>query len=342
MTTETIEGTSVDVTREPTTLDEPVRAVVVAQPGQAIVSEGPAGPEDMLIRATAIATALSRMVEQQKLYTKIGDKKYPSVEAWMTIARMDNVVAREVRDGVVQLEDGSFEANVELVRLSDGLVIGHGSARCGGTDDKDKWGKADWSKRPAHQRRSMAVTRATSRAFRQHYSWIMALAGYEPTPADEMTSDEPPRDVTPEPPTHADGLIGTVEKGSSAPVDMEMRITKEDGPLYGFKLKEGRKGYQVVATGDLADVLAMVPDLVGQRAEVWGRIEMVPWRKGDRDMPPFPRIHLERIKTDDWVLPADVGVAQTVERSAEDGQAAGSTPAPDTIPVAPGQEALPL
>ena len=39
----------------------------------------------------------------------------------------------------------------------------------------------------------MAITRATGKAFRLNYSWIMALAGYEPTPAEEM----PTLDITP-------------------------------------------------------------------------------------------------------------------------------------------------
>src|SRR6185369_17252147 len=74
-------------------------------------------------------------------------------------------------------------ATVELIRLSDGMVIGRGSALCGSKGDRP------WDSRPEPARRSMAVTRATSRAFRQQYSWIMALAGYEPTPADEMPPD---------------------------------------------------------------------------------------------------------------------------------------------------------
>ena len=35
---------------------------------------------------------------------------------------------------------------------------------------------------------SMAQTRAVSKAFRLALSWVMTLAGYEPTPAEEMKS----------------------------------------------------------------------------------------------------------------------------------------------------------
>ena len=44
----------------------------------------------MLVKATAIATALADVVERQRLYTVINGKKYPQVEAWMTIWRMDD------------------------------------------------------------------------------------------------------------------------------------------------------------------------------------------------------------------------------------------------------------
>jgi hypothetical protein len=282
------------------------RALVPAQPGQSIVSTGRAGPHEMLAQASEIATALSRMVEQQHLYSeievydkKLGRKvtrKYLQVEAWMTIGRMDNVVARESHPPV-RNDDDSYEAEVELVRLSDGMVIGRASALCGAKGD------APWDTRPIHQRRSMAVTRATSRAFRQQYAWIVTLAGYEPTPADEMPRDEEP---TPEPvPTHAEGLIGTVEKGKP-PVDLEMRQTPT-GPAWGFKLKNGRKSYQVLATGPLAQALSVVvaepSEIEGQRVEVWGSIDMIPWDKAGKPMPPYPRINLVRVKTPEWELP---------------------------------------
>jgi hypothetical protein len=288
MTADIIEGEAVEV--EPRAI-----AIVTQQPGQTLVTDGAfEGPDVMLQRATHIATALADVVERQRLYTVISGKKYPQVEAWMTIGRMDNVVAREASKPA-RNDDESWEAEVELIRLSDGMVVGNASAMCGAKGDRP------WDSRPAHQRRSMAVTRATSRAFRQQYSWIMALAGYEPTPADEMP-DEQRETHQPEQTTHADGLVGTVAKGN-APVDLEQRQSP-DGPIWGFKLMDGRKGYQALATGTLAEVLASVGVEVGTRVTVWGPIEMVPWEKNGEKMPPYARIHIERVQTPEWTLPA--------------------------------------
>jgi hypothetical protein len=120
--TEIVEGTAVEI--------EPERAVVVVQqPGQSLVAEQ-SDPSGMVAVASRLASALKDIVERQKLYAVIQGKKYPQVEAWMTIARLDNVVAREARPPV-RHDDGSYEAFAELLRLSDGMVIGSSSALCG-------------------------------------------------------------------------------------------------------------------------------------------------------------------------------------------------------------------
>ena len=139
------------------------------------------GPVRMVEMASELATVLKSIVDKQKLFAMISGRKYPTVEAWMTIGRMDNTVAQE--EAVTRQDDGSYVAVAILVRLSDGSIVGRASALCGAPDDHP------WDKRPEFNRRSMAVTRAISRAFRAQYSWIMSLAGYEPTPAEEMPRD---------------------------------------------------------------------------------------------------------------------------------------------------------
>jgi hypothetical protein len=312
VTTDIIEGEAVEV-------DAP-RALVVQQPGQALVAaDRPDGPAEMMAKATSLANALRDMVEAQKLYAVISGKKYPQVEAWMTIGRMDNVVARE-SSRPIRHDDGSYEAEVELVRLSDGMVIGRASALCGMPDDKP------WATRAEYARRSMAVTRATSRAFRQQYSWIMALAGYEPTPADEMPGADgaaAPRDPAT---THADGLVGTAEVGKGD-ADFELRQTPEGWALC-FRLVQGRKGYKVIARGPLAEALSMLRATVeGQRITVWGTLHDETFTpKGEKRSVTYQVIHAERIQTADYTLPAETPPSEP-EPGAE-------VPAP----VAPGQE----
>lgn len=140
-----------------------------------------AGPAEVITQATAIATELARLIDNRQLYSKISGRRYVRVEGWTTLGAMLGVLPRE--DQVIRYEDGTYEATVSLIRVNDGAVIGRGSAICG-IDE------ATWQKRPEYARRSMAVTRATGKAFRLGFSWIMTLAGYEPTPAEEVTDGE--------------------------------------------------------------------------------------------------------------------------------------------------------
>ena len=133
-------------------------------------------PEHMIERATSIATALKKVVEDRKLYSMISGRQYVQVEGWNTLGALIGVLPREVE--VKEIENG-YEATVELIRTSDTKVIGRGSAIC--TRDE-----RNWSKRDDYAVRSMAITRATGKAFRLGFSWIMKLAGYEPTPWEEM------------------------------------------------------------------------------------------------------------------------------------------------------------
>lgn len=113
-------------------------------------------------------------------------------------------------------------------------------------------------------------------------------------------------------PRDGDSLIGTVMVGKP-PCDLELRVTP-DGPIAGFKLAQGRSGLQVLASGNLATVLQpFLVGLVDQRVSVWGSVEMVPWTKDGKDMPPYKRLALSKIRTADWTLPGDNPAAATSE-----------------------------
>lgn len=138
-------------------------------------------PHEVVNEASRLAKPLARVIEQQRLFSEISGKRYVKCEGWTTLGGMLGVLPREV--SATRLDDGGYEAVVELVRTSDGQVIGRASAICG--MDEKRWGKAE-----EYARRSMAVTRATGKAYRLGFSWVIQLAGYEPTPFEEM----PPQD----------------------------------------------------------------------------------------------------------------------------------------------------
>jgi hypothetical protein len=58
--------------------------------------------------------------------------------------------------------------------------------------------ESNWRGKPEFQLASMAQTRAAGKVLRLLLGWIVTLAGYEPTPAEEMTHDPtPPSTPTP-------------------------------------------------------------------------------------------------------------------------------------------------
>lgn len=158
----------------------------------------------MIAQASEMATILKDVVTRQKLTQNIQGREYVKVEGWSTLGCMLGILPREKE--VTELDDGSFLAVVELYSLKTGAVVGQGSALCG--KDERRWGAAD-----RYARRSMAITRATGKAYRLGFSWIMTLAGYEGTPVEEMPDDlmdAAPK--TPPKPRAASIYTGTAEQ----------------------------------------------------------------------------------------------------------------------------------
>lgn len=134
-------------------------------------------PKEMVSQAAEIATILADIIKKQKLSSNIGGKEHVKVEGWATLGTLLGILPRE--KACHELPDGSFEAYVELYSVATGQIVGQGSALCG--MDEARWKKAD-----RFARRSMAVTRATGKAYRLGFGWIMTLAGYQGCPVEEM------------------------------------------------------------------------------------------------------------------------------------------------------------
>ena len=188
-------------------------------------------PNDVVIRATGMAKTLADIITSRRLYTTINGKKYVQVEGWSTLGAMMGVLPREVE--VYERENGDFEATVELIRTSDCAVVGRASSIVS-SDEKL------WKGRERYARRSMAVTRATCKAYRLGFSWIMSLAGYEPTPAEEMPVEEvrPVKRTALPQPEQSDPVTDLlVEKFATdkdpMTIERAMKVENSEGVKYG-------------------------------------------------------------------------------------------------------------
>lgn len=167
--------------------DNPSQALAPAPATQNLSLGGLSVPEDQLMtKAASVATALSKVLEDQKLYVTLKGKKYILISGWTTLLAILGCGVREL-----SCEKGPHQewiAKMEIFRLSDGQALASASAMA--ELDETIVRKSDgkrvsrWAE--GYQRRSMAITRATSKVCQLKFSWITTLANYEPSPADEM------------------------------------------------------------------------------------------------------------------------------------------------------------
>lgn len=139
---------------------------------------GTSDPAAVIVGATRMAKALAPVIEDQKLYKQIGNKKHLFIEAWTLCGSMLGVFP--VCTWTRRIE-GGWEARCEA-RLRDGSVIGAAEAIC-----KDN--EANWQKRDDYAIKSMAQTRAASKALRMPLGFIVVLGGFDATPAEEMVHE---------------------------------------------------------------------------------------------------------------------------------------------------------
>jgi hypothetical protein len=197
-------------------------------------------PAAMIEQATAIATACAAIIERQGMRVNMGTRDKPrwhvEVEGWQTLgtllgltpalewarpwvspetgkpdrvrytARVEHYEGRGQQRRIARVTtydvDGySWEARLVIRRGEH--VFGEAEALC--SRKEARWGRAD-----DYAIKSMAITRATSRAYKQAAGWVIALAGYEATPAAEV--DPNTGQVLPYGPDASGDLIARLRK----------------------------------------------------------------------------------------------------------------------------------
>jgi hypothetical protein len=179
-------------------------------------------PGAALERQRALAVTLADVVRQQGLVVRIGQSDHLRVEAWSFLGSLLGVFpvvewSKPVMDGEQQI---GWEARVEA-RTRGGEIVGSAEAMCLRTEKT-------WKGREDYALRSMAQTRATSKALRLPLGFIVVLAGYNPTPAEEMSPHQPASDPAEDVP------FGDV----APPLGPEIAAAKEQPPATGPQKKK--------------------------------------------------------------------------------------------------------
>ncbi len=165
---------------------------------------GTQNPVEIVGKATEIADALSDVLKRKGLAKKISGREFVVVEGWVLLGTMLGVFPVVV--WTRKLEDG-WEARVEARTLT-GAVVGAAEAECLRSEKS-------WAKRDDYALRSMAQTRATSKALRGPLGFIVTLAGYQATPFEEMPQDT--SSGAGQAPTAAGGLPAPDDPGGGIP-----------------------------------------------------------------------------------------------------------------------------
>ncbi len=160
-------------------------------------------PETILAEAHKAAVALQDVISKKKDPVMMNGQQYLEYEDWQTVGRFYGITAKvEKVEYVAYGSVRGFSASAVALR-ADGFELSRATGDC--LSDEPKWStkpkyewrdKADGTGRekvqvgeenvPLFQLKSMAQTRACAKALRNVLAWVVVLAGYRPTPAEEL------------------------------------------------------------------------------------------------------------------------------------------------------------
>lgn len=159
-------------------------------------------PKQVLAEAMTAAKALKEVISLKSKPVMFNGEQYLEFEDWQTVGKFYGVTAKIVSTEFVDFGGAKgFSARAEAILITNGMAISGAEAMC--LNDEDKWTsrtKYEWKNGvktkvgevpvPLFQLRSMAQTRACAKCLRNVLAWVVVLAGYKATPAEEMTGTE--------------------------------------------------------------------------------------------------------------------------------------------------------
>ena len=164
---------------------EPISGELVREHGQTLFRTD--DPGEVLTRARGVADALKTALDEGGMTMRIGRSEHVLVDGWQTLGAMLGVSPYVVwsRRTDADADDPAYgwEARAEA-RTVDGRVVGSAEAMV--TRNERNWKNAD-----DYAIRSMAQTRAISKALRGPLGFVITLAGRNATPAEEVAADAP-------------------------------------------------------------------------------------------------------------------------------------------------------
>jgi hypothetical protein len=140
-------------------------------------------PEKAYKEAQRLVNLMASKCTGPGYLVQIKGRQYPKIEWWTSVSASLGLFPSTVFAKCLDREDEiAYEARVEVRR--NGHVISSGEAMC--SNKESHWRNAD-----EYAIKSMAITRASGKAYRIPLSFLAVMAGLEATPAEEMARDNP-------------------------------------------------------------------------------------------------------------------------------------------------------
>lgn len=129
---------------------------------------------------------LKEFIVKQNLYTQIQGKNYVNVEGWQFAGISTGIIP--IIKSVEKIDSqGEIKYRAEVELRKGDQTMGYGVAICSNKEGHRK--TAD-----EYVIASMAQTRAIGKAYRNLFSYLMKMASFEPTPAEEIEVE--PKEAT--------------------------------------------------------------------------------------------------------------------------------------------------
>jgi hypothetical protein len=139
-------------------------------------------PDEILASGKEVARAIKKYVRTDRsLRLLLDGKKYPYAPVWQFCAACFGVTAM-----VTQTEELLTDDRKEMGYLATAHAIDARGRVISGAEATCMFGEPEWQNSQSFAVRSMAQTRAVSKVLSNLYRWVMVLAGFAPTPAEEM------------------------------------------------------------------------------------------------------------------------------------------------------------
>lgn len=144
--------------------------------------------------AAALMDAIKKQTldgKDNKFVIQIQQKDFLTFEAWQTLAMLNGCSVIVTETNEIKDSNGvviAYDSWASCIEKSTGLVVARANMECG-MESFPTQGKTGRDRNKAAK--SASQTWAGSKACRMAFSFVAVLAGYEPTPADEMqTTDD--------------------------------------------------------------------------------------------------------------------------------------------------------